>query len=127
MRSWRIDPRINYVKLILSGRDGEIEMPWAAHVSDNLFRLGNMPFYAYGVSADDIVEATPTEHQGVVQLIGAGGERLRLRRWKFPALQGSAYFGYGGGAGACTSTGTFVEGGVGTPQAASRRSGLSER
>ncbi len=32
-------------------------------------------------------------------------------------VQGSAYFGYGGALGACTSTGGFAESGVGSPQA----------
>ena len=76
------DPGNNYVKLILSGPDGQIETPWAEHVSDNLFRLDNMPFYAYGVSADDIVEARPTEHEGVVQFIRvhepSGNRTLRI-------------------------------------------------
>jgi hypothetical protein len=53
------------VKLLLTGPDNEIETPWAEQVGDGLFRLDNMPFFAYGISADDIVEASPTENEGM--------------------------------------------------------------
>lgn len=63
------DSTAGLVKLVLTGRDGAVETPWAEPVGHNLFRLDNMPFYAYGVSADDIVEAVPTEHDGVFQFV----------------------------------------------------------
>lgn len=41
-----------------------------------------MPFYAYGVSAGDIVEATPTEHAGVFQFVrvyqSSGNRTMRV-------------------------------------------------
>jgi hypothetical protein len=58
----------NYVKLRLFGPDGEIETPWAERVGD-FFRLDNLPWFAYGVSDDDIVEAAPTEDEGVFDFI----------------------------------------------------------
>lgn len=63
------DEQVDLVKLLLSGRDGEIETPWAERVSHRLFRLDNLPFYAYGVSVDDVVEAEATEHEGVFRFI----------------------------------------------------------
>ncbi len=37
----------------------EVEFAWADKVGDNLYQLKNFPFFAYGVSYDDIVEALP--------------------------------------------------------------------
>jgi len=35
----------------------EVEFPWTDHLGGNRYQLKNFPFYAYGVSYDDIVEA----------------------------------------------------------------------
>ena len=35
----------------------DVEFPWADKIGDNKYQLKNFPFYAYGVSYDDIVEA----------------------------------------------------------------------
>jgi hypothetical protein len=35
----------------------EVEFPWADHLGENRYRIKNFPFFAYGVSFDDIVEA----------------------------------------------------------------------
>ena len=50
-----------YVKVRMWDADGFTETAWAVRVEPGLnhFRLDNSPFYAYGVSADDIVEAEP--------------------------------------------------------------------
>ena len=67
-----------FVKIRLTGPDGEIETPWAEPVGD-YFRLDNLPWYAYGVSDDDIVEATPADTDGVfdfVQVHTPSGNRL---------------------------------------------------
>ena len=47
-----------YVKVRMSDNDGYTETAWAVRVDDDRdhFRLDNSPFYAYRVSADDIVE-----------------------------------------------------------------------
>jgi hypothetical protein len=47
-----------YVKVRMSDADGYTETAWAVRVRDDAdhFRLDNSPFYAYRVSADDIVE-----------------------------------------------------------------------
>lgn len=37
--------------------DVDVEFPWADHLGGNRYQLKNYPFYAYGVSFDDIVEA----------------------------------------------------------------------
>ena len=38
--------------------DDDIETLWAVALGNNLFRLDNSPFYTYGISWQDIVEAT---------------------------------------------------------------------
>ena len=54
-----VDPQ--HAKLVLvtgTGDDAIVETPWAFPVGPSHFRLDNIPFYAYGLSLDDIVEAT---------------------------------------------------------------------
>jgi hypothetical protein len=68
----------NYVKVRLFGPDGEVETPWAERIGE-YFRLDNLPWFAYGVSDDDLVKATPTEHEGVfdfVRVQAPSGNRL---------------------------------------------------
>jgi Domain of unknown function (DUF4265) len=68
----------NYVKLRLTGPDGLIETPWAERIGDK-FRIDNLPWYAYGVSDDDIVDAVPTEVEGIfdfVRVVSPSGNRL---------------------------------------------------
>ena len=45
----------------MSDADGYTETPWASRIKsdDDLFRLENSPFYAYGVSYEDVIEAKP--------------------------------------------------------------------
>ena len=48
-------------KIVLRHKDGDdehVETPWAKEVGENLYELDNLPWYAYGVSCGDIVEAT---------------------------------------------------------------------
>lgn len=47
------------VKIGIRADDGEVETPWAIPLGGDLYRLDNIPFFAYGLSADDIVEALP--------------------------------------------------------------------
>jgi hypothetical protein len=45
------------VKVALRGPDdGEVEHLWAEALGDGLFRLDNLPWFAYGISADAGVE-----------------------------------------------------------------------
>ena len=46
-------------KIALEGPDGDIETLWADVVGENLYRLDNLPWYAYRVSLQDVVEAHP--------------------------------------------------------------------
>lgn len=48
------------VKLVLPDGRGAIETPWATPLGRNRYRLENSPFFAFGVSYRDIVEAKPT-------------------------------------------------------------------
>ena len=46
------------VKVLL--QEGEyVETLWADPLGNNLYRLDNLPFWAYGISWHDVVEATP--------------------------------------------------------------------
>lgn len=50
------------VKVVFRVEDGEgvhVETPWARVVGPNEYELDNLPWYAYGISAGDVFEATP--------------------------------------------------------------------
>jgi hypothetical protein len=67
-----------YVKLRLTGPDGLIETPWAERIG-NKFRLDNLPWYAYGISDDDLVDAVATDVGGIfefVRVVEPSGNRL---------------------------------------------------
>jgi hypothetical protein len=50
------------VKIRLRGSvPDEIETLWATPLGDDNYRLDNSPFYAYGISWEDIVEAFPSD------------------------------------------------------------------
>jgi len=53
----KLQPRL--VKLRLTAPDGTVETPWAEDLGEGLYRLDNIPFFAYGVSADDVIQASP--------------------------------------------------------------------
>ena len=53
------------VKVGLNAPDGEFETMWATPVGPDRYRLENSPFYAYGVSWLDIVEARPQDATGL--------------------------------------------------------------
>lgn len=57
------------VKVLLRGPSGEVETPWAERVGEREFRLDNLPWFAYGVSDDDVVEAEPTENDGIFEFV----------------------------------------------------------
>lgn len=45
------------VKVALIDEEGDVETLWATPLGGELYRLDNIPFYAYGVSWLDVVEA----------------------------------------------------------------------
>ena len=49
------------VKVLLH-EDDKVETLWAERVGEDLYRLDNSPFFAYGVSWQDVVEAHPDAH-----------------------------------------------------------------
>jgi hypothetical protein len=52
------------VKVRLRGPQAdEIETLWATPVDPDLYRLDNSPFFAYGVSWEDVIEAHPDAHE----------------------------------------------------------------
>ncbi len=80
-------------KLEFRTEDGEVETIWAKPIGEHLYRLDNSPFYAYGVSWNDVVEAQPqpgafplfrrvVEKSGhrTVRVIVGGDDLERLKR-----------------------------------------------
>ena len=47
------------VKVALTGPDGEVETLWAIPRGDGRYELDNLPWFSYGVSLGDVVEAAP--------------------------------------------------------------------
>jgi hypothetical protein len=45
-------------KIAFTDEDGRVETLWAVHVGPDRYRLDNSPWYQYGVSYGDVVEAT---------------------------------------------------------------------
>lgn len=52
------------VKVRLRGPEaGDVETLWAVPVDTNLYQLDNSPFFAYGVSWQDVIEAKSSEDE----------------------------------------------------------------
>ena len=49
-------------KVALTSDDGEVETLWAFDLGAGRYRLDNLPWYAYGVSAADVIEAKADEN-----------------------------------------------------------------
>jgi hypothetical protein len=49
------DPKL--VKVELHGEDDEVETLWAFDLGNGRYKLDNTPWYAYGVSTGDVIEA----------------------------------------------------------------------
>lgn len=47
----------NLVKIAFRDDDGDVETLWAARMGPNTYRLDNVPFFQYGVSWSDVIEA----------------------------------------------------------------------
>jgi hypothetical protein len=58
-----VDDR-NLVKIELRGEDDEVETLWAFELGDGRYKLDNTPWYAYSLSAGDVIEAAPEERNG---------------------------------------------------------------
>ncbi len=54
-------PLVKVVFRVVSEGEVEVETPWAKQLGPSEFQLDNLPWYAYGISADDVFEALPTE------------------------------------------------------------------
>jgi hypothetical protein len=72
-----------FVKIRTSGDDGIVETLWAQRVDgrDDLFRLNNAPFFAYRMSADDVVEGSevsPGMYDFVRVVERSGNRTVRL-------------------------------------------------
>ncbi len=66
------------VKVELRDRSDRVETLWATPVGRDRYKLDNSPFYAYGVSWQDVIEARP-EHEGdlptLVRVVKKSGNR----------------------------------------------------
>jgi hypothetical protein len=68
-------------KISLRGPEGDVETLWAFELGGDLYRLDNTPFYAYGISWQDGVEARPDDDGQLflVKLVEKSGNRtLRI-------------------------------------------------
>ena len=70
------------VKVQLSGPDGDVETLWARPLGSDRYELDNTPWYAYGVSWHDVIEAcrhTPDGFPEFVRVVQKSGFRtIRL-------------------------------------------------
>ena len=69
-------------KIALESPDGEIETLWADVLGDHRYRLDNLPWYAYRVSLQDVVEARPDDagQLRMVRVLEKSGNRtIRVR------------------------------------------------
>lgn len=57
------------VKVQLQGPDGEVETVWARPLGDHLFELDNTPWYAYGLSWHDVIEARAQTPEGFPEFV----------------------------------------------------------
>lgn len=72
--------------------EGRTEMLGAAPLGPNLFRLENLPSYAYGVSRDDVVRAAPNDDgtfvfESIVEKSGNRTLRVLLARFALESPQ----------------------------------------
>jgi hypothetical protein len=87
-RSKEIMPSNNLVRVSFPLNDAEqgfeTEMLWAEILGENRFRVANSPFFVFGVSAEDVVAATPTAHtlkfDRILEKSGHSTYRLFLQR-----------------------------------------------
>jgi hypothetical protein len=62
-------PQDGMAKAKLSNADGDIETLWAFPLGNDLYRLDSSPWYAYGVSWKDVIEARPREPGDFPELV----------------------------------------------------------
>ena len=70
------------MKIQLTGPDGEVETPWARALGNDQYELDNTPWFTYGLSLHDVIEARPPapgEFPAFVRVIRKSGYRtIRL-------------------------------------------------
>jgi len=68
----------NMVKIRLADDDGNVETVWATSLGGDIYRIDNTPWYAYGISWNDIVEAkapSPPEGLAFTRVVQKSGHR----------------------------------------------------
>ena len=102
----RLSPAMpsDVVKVALTDDEGRVETLWATPIGGYLYRLENIPFYAFGVSWNDVVEAPLDEDERpafrrVVEKSGNRTVRIMLEDVRAPEakprLEGLLKFGCG--------------------------------
>ena len=70
------------VKVQLTGADGEVETPWARPLGNDQYELDNTPWFTYGLSWHDVIEArapAPGEFPEFVRVVRKSGYKtIRL-------------------------------------------------
>jgi hypothetical protein len=56
-------------KVMFRDDEGNVETLWASDLGADRYRLDNTPWFAFGVSWHDVVEARPTEAGGIPQFV----------------------------------------------------------
>ena len=76
---------------VLLQEDDRVETLWATQVGLGLYRLDNSPFWAYGVSWNDVVEAR-ADPDGMLRMVKiAAKSGHRTVRIHFPADEAQSY------------------------------------
>ena len=81
------DPEQDWVMIRLHGEDGYSEGVWASPVGDDVYRLDNIPYFAYGLSLGDHVGAA-NNGEGplrMVELVKPSGNRTLRVAFPQPA------------------------------------------
>jgi len=83
-----MDGSHDLVKVLLSNEDGDVERMWARPLGGNQYQLDNIPWYAYGVSCGDVIEARADDEATVpsfVRVVEKRGNRTVRIAFEWPA------------------------------------------
>ena len=77
------EQRVRIAVPLSTGSVAEVETVWAVPLGDDLYRIDNVPFSAYGLHLDDIVAGVPrTTGITMVRVVTAGGhDTFRVLVW----------------------------------------------
>jgi hypothetical protein len=81
-------------KVAFTADDGQVETLWAFHVGPDRYKLDNSPWYQYGISCGDIVEATsgPDGYPTFRRVVEKSGYRTVRVIFDQPLEKGDPFF-----------------------------------